>query len=167
MNSCCATLQTHVRIEIDFGVFITWNRRLLTKYKHDNWHFCWFYFNMNKPAASKNRLKIHYWPIHQIDIQPAQIISSKSTISSKVLSERVLLSNHYCPVSNNKLSKYVLLSKRSAQYNNITIYLLQSSIDNLKKGVIIITCIIILMRTRCGNQFCVKYMQNKLSITGV
>ena len=47
---------------------------------------------MDKPVATKNRLKIHYCPIHQIDIPHAQIVSSNSTISSKVLSERVLLS---------------------------------------------------------------------------
>ena len=76
-----------------FGVFIRWNRRLLTKYRHENWHFCWFYLNMDKPTASKNRLKSIYCPTHQIDIPPAQILSSNSTISSKVLSERVLLPN--------------------------------------------------------------------------
>ena len=43
---------------------------------------------------SKNRLKILYCPIHLFDIQPAQILSSNSTIFSKVLSERVLLSNN-------------------------------------------------------------------------
>ena len=97
MNSCCTTFQTHVRIQIDNGVFIRWNRRLLTKYRHENWHFRWFYFNMDKPAASKNRLKIRYCTIHQIDIPPDEILSSKSTISSKVLSESVLFSSHHCP----------------------------------------------------------------------
>ena len=78
-----------------FAVFLRWNRRLLTRYRHENWHFCWFYFNMDKPAAPKNRLNIHCCPIHQIDIPPAQILSSKSTISSKTLSGMVLLSNNW------------------------------------------------------------------------
>ena len=49
---------------------------------------------MNKPAASTNRLKMHYCPIHQINIPSAQILPSEYTISSKVFSERVLLSNN-------------------------------------------------------------------------
>ena len=53
---------------------------------------------MDKPAPSIFLLKIHYCPIlHQIHIPPTQILSPKSTISSKVVSERVLLSNHHCP----------------------------------------------------------------------
>ena len=59
-----------------FGVFLRWNRWLLTRYLHGNGHFCWFYFNMDKPTPLNNYLKIHYCPIHQIDIPPAQILSS-------------------------------------------------------------------------------------------
>ena len=36
-------------------------------------------------------------------------------------------------LSNNTLSKYILLSNRSSQYNNIAIYLLQLSINNIWK----------------------------------
>ena len=75
-------------------MFLKWNRRLLSKYRHANWHFCWFYFNMDKPAAPKNRLNIHCSLIHQIDIAPALILSSRSMISSKALAEMVLLSNN-------------------------------------------------------------------------
>ena len=77
-----------------FAVFLRWNRRLFTRYRHENWHFSWFYFNMDKPAAPKNRLNIHCCRMNQIDIPPAQILSSKSTISSKALAEMVLLSKN-------------------------------------------------------------------------
>ena len=50
--------------------------------------------NMEKPAATKNRLNMHCCRIHQIDIPSAQILFSKYTISSKALAEMVLLSNN-------------------------------------------------------------------------
>ena len=92
MNSCCTTLQTYTCTNWNrFAVFLRWKRRLFTRYRHAN---CWFYFNMDKPAATKNCLNINCCRIHQIDIPPAQILSSKSTISSKALAEMVLLSNN-------------------------------------------------------------------------
>ena len=33
-----------------FAVFLRWNRRLLTRNRHENWHVCWFYFNMDKSS---------------------------------------------------------------------------------------------------------------------
>ena len=69
---------------------------------------------MDEPAASKNRLKIVYCPLHQIEIPPAKILSSNSTISSKVLSERVLLSNNSIRDMSCFLRASVLLSKEQS-----------------------------------------------------
>ena len=63
--------------------------------------------------APKNRLNIHCRRIHQIDIPPAQTLSSKST-SSKALAEMVLLSNiSICDMSC-FLRASVLLSKEQS-----------------------------------------------------
>ena len=57
------------------------------------------------------RLNILCCRIHQIDIPPAQILSSKSTISSKALAEMVLLSNNSIWDMSCFLRASVLLSK--------------------------------------------------------
>ena len=60
---------------------------------HENWHFCWIYFNIDKPTTS-DYLKILYCPIaYRKVISPAQIEYSRSTISNKVYWIGVLLSN--------------------------------------------------------------------------
>ena len=69
---------------------------------------------MDKPAAPKNRLNIHCCPIHQIDIPHAQMLSSKSTISSKELVEMVLLSNISIWYMSCFLRASVLLSKEQS-----------------------------------------------------
>ena len=35
-----------------FSVYLRWNRCLLTKYRHEKRHFCWFHVNMDKHIAS-------------------------------------------------------------------------------------------------------------------
>ena len=57
---------------------------------------------------------IHCCPIHQIDIPPAQILSSRSTISSKALAEMVLLSNNSISDMSCFLRASVLLSKEQS-----------------------------------------------------
>ena len=69
---------------------------------------------MDKPAVPKNRLNIHWCPIHQIDIPPAQISSYKSTISSKALAEMVLFSNNSIWDMSCFLRASVLLSKEQS-----------------------------------------------------
>ena len=71
-------------------------------------------FNMDKPTALKNRLNIQFCRLHQIDIPPAQILSSKSTISSKVLAEMVLLSSNSIWDMSYFLRASVLLSKEQS-----------------------------------------------------
>ena len=69
---------------------------------------------MDKPAAPKNRLNIHCCRIHQFDIPPAQILSFKSTISSKALAEMVLLSNNSFWDMSCFLIASILLSKEQS-----------------------------------------------------
>ena len=62
---------------------------------------------MDKPAAPKNRLNIHCCRIHQI-------LSTKSTISSKTLAEMVLLPNNSISDMSCFLRASVLLSKEQS-----------------------------------------------------
>ena len=73
---------------------------------------------MDKPAAPKNRLNILCCRINQIDIPPAQLLSSKSTISSKALGEMVLLSNNSIWDMSCYLRASILLSKEKSDMTN-------------------------------------------------
>ena len=71
MNSCCTTLQTDVRIEIDLLCFTGEIDACSLDIGMKIDTFLLFYFNMDKLATPKNRLNIHCFRIHQINISPA------------------------------------------------------------------------------------------------
>ena len=63
---------------------------------HENWDFGWIYINIDKPTAptfSYKNILLSYNPIHEIVISPAQIVSSKCTISYKAYRESAMFSS--------------------------------------------------------------------------
>ena len=142
MNSCCTSLQTHVWIEIDLVCFqgkIDGCSRNVGMKMDTFIDFITTWINLPRQKISENT----FCPIHQIDIPPAKILSSKSVTYSKVLSERVLLSNNSIWGMSCYLRARVLLSKeQSVTVNMANMYRLDwriflvglSILFEIKKG---------------------------------
>ena len=170
MNSCCTTLQTHVRIRIDLvcssGEIDGCSRNIGMQI--DTFvDFISTWINLSRQKIVWEYIVIQYIKSisHLLKYSPPNL-----RYPAKYYQKGSCFLTIIVLLSNTTLSKYVLLSKRSAQYNNITLSLLHLSIGNLKKVVNHHYILILqqLMRTRGGNQYCVKYIiQIKLNITGV